>query len=122
MGLDISTGVYRARKKCGFTQSELGKALGVGANTISSYETGKTQPSMDKIMKLSQISGLSIGEILTYSDYHRVNSPIPDIIKHFRRLTQLDTAALTNKRYRPAVSGLYYGLLKSDKYNNAVEF
>lgn len=116
MGLDISTGVYRARKKCGFTQAELGKVLGVGANTISSYETGKTQPSMDKIMKLAEISGLSIGEILTYSDYHNVNSPIPDVIERFRKLTRLDVEAMTNKHPHLSVSKLYDELANSDKY------
>lgn len=73
MGLDISTGVYKARKRCGYTQAEMGKELKVNPNTISSWERGRTQPSMEKIMKLSEISGLSIGEILTYSDYHNTD-------------------------------------------------
>lgn len=73
MGIDISTGVYKARKRCGYTQAEMGKELRVNANTISSWETGKTQPSMDKIVKLSEVSGLSIGEILAYRDYHNVD-------------------------------------------------
>ena len=73
MGIDISTGVYKARKRCGYTQAEMGKELRVNANTISSWERGRTQPSMEKIMKLSEISGLSIGEILTYSDYHNTD-------------------------------------------------
>ena len=73
MGLDISTGVYKARKRCGYTQAEMGKAIGVNANTISSYERGRTEPSMEKILRISKISGLSIGEIMMYSDYHNVD-------------------------------------------------
>ena len=73
MGLDISTGVYKARKRCGYTQAEFGKELHVNGNTISSWERGKTQPSMEKIVRISEISGLSIGEIMMYSDYHNVD-------------------------------------------------
>ena len=73
MGLDVSTGVYKARKRCGYTQAEMGKELKVNANTISSWERGKTQPSMEKIMKLSEVSGLSVDEILKYRDYHNVD-------------------------------------------------
>lgn len=76
MGLDISTGVYRARKKCKYTQAELGDFLGVNSNTISSWETGKTQPSMNYIVALSEISGLSINEIMCYGDYHDTLSGI----------------------------------------------
>lgn len=73
MGLDISTGVYKARKRCGYTQAEFGKELRVNGNTISSWERGKTQPSMEKIMRISEISGMSINEILEYSSYHNTD-------------------------------------------------
>ena len=113
MGLDISTGVYKARKRCGYTQAETGKALGVNANTISSYERGKTQPSMDKIMKISEISGLSIGEILTYSDYHNVDSPNTNVIELFRTLNENDLIAMTSKKPKLSASRFYKELLKT---------
>ncbi len=120
MGLDISTGVYKARKRCGYTQAEMGKALGVKANTISSYERGVTQPSMDKIMKLSEISGLSVGEILAYTDYHNVDSPSNPIIELFRNLNENDYKAMSSNKSKVSVSKFYQELLKSEKFSNSI--
>ena len=45
------------------TQKEIGDAVGVGANTISMYESGERTPS-DKIkVKLAQFFGVSVGNI-----------------------------------------------------------
>lgn len=122
MGLDISTGVYKARKRCGYTQAEMGKALGVNANTISSYERGKTQPSMEKIMRISEISGLSIGEIMMYSDYHNVDSPNADVISLFRDLNENDLKAMTSKRPKISALKFYENLTKQDKFIKMKDF
>lgn len=122
MGLDISTGVYKARKRCGYTQAEMGKALGVNANTISSYERGKTQPSMEKIMRISEISGLSIGEILVYSDYHNVDSPNSHIIELFRELNENDLKSIQSKRPKISALKFYEELLKQDKFSVVKDF
>ena len=120
MGLDISTGVYKARKRCGYTQAEMGKAIGVKASTISSYETGKTQPSMDKIMKISEVSGLSIGEILTYTDYHNVDSPNGNVIELFRNLNENDIRAMSSKKPKLSCLKFYEELLKNKEYSDSV--
>ncbi len=122
MGLDISTGVYKARKRCGYTQEEMGKALGVNANTISSYERGKTQPSMEKIIRISEISGLSIGEILAYSDYHNVDSPNNHIIELFRELNENDIKAMSSKKPNISAMKFYEELLKQDKFSVVKDF
>ncbi len=122
MGLDISTGVYKARKRCGYTQEEMGRAIGVKASTISSYETGKTQPSMDKIMKISEVSGLSIGEILTYTDYHNVDSPNGNTIELFRNLNENDIRAISSKKPKLSALKFYEELLQNkDFLNNVVK-
>lgn len=122
MGLDISTGVYKARKRCGYTQAEMGKAIGVNANTISSYERGVTQPSMDKIIKIAEVSGLSIAEILTYSDYHNVDSPHSNVIELFRTLNDNDIKAMTSKKPKLSASKFYEDLLKNEKFSIVNEF
>ena len=122
MGLDISTGGYKARKRCGYTQAEMGKALGVNANTISSYERGKTQPSMEKIMRISEISGLSIGEIMMYSDYHNVDSPNSNVISLFRDLNENDFKAMASKRPKISALKFYEDLIKLDKFSKIKDF
>lgn len=120
MGLDISTGVYKARKRCGYTQAEMGKAIGVKASTISSYETGKTQPTMDKIMKISEVSGLSIGEILAYTDYHNVDSPNGNVIELFRSINENDLRAMSSKKPKLSALKFYKDLLNNKEFSNSI--
>ena len=122
MGLDISTGVYKARKRCGYTQEEMGKALGVNANTISSYERGKTQPSMEKIIRLSEISGLSIAEILVYTDYHNVDSPNNPVIELFRELNDNDIKAMSSRKSNISAMKFYEELIKQERFSIVKEF
>lgn len=42
----------QARKASGYTQESLAAAIGVKKSTISGYESGNSEPDMDKIVKL----------------------------------------------------------------------
>lgn len=43
-----------ARKQKGLSQTELGKLLGVQAQTIGRWETGKSEPNLETINKLCE--------------------------------------------------------------------
>ena len=115
MGLDISTGVYKARKRCGYTQAEMGKALGVNANTISSYERGKTQPSMEKLMKIAEISGFSLGEVLAYTDYHNVNSPFHILACDLMNIDENELNEMISKYKKLSATKFYNKLLEKEQ-------
>ena len=72
--------------------------------------------------KISEISGLTIGEILTYSDYHNVDSPTPDVIGLFRSLNENDLIAMSNKRPKLSATKFYEELLKDEKFSIVKEF
>lgn len=44
-----------ARNKAGLSQKEVGALSGVGASTVSEYETGKKQPTMNAIYRLINV-------------------------------------------------------------------
>ena len=52
------------RKKCGFSQEELGAQLLVSRQTISLWEMDKTLPTVDNLVRLKEIFGVSIDEML----------------------------------------------------------
>ncbi len=58
------------RKKKGFTQSDLAKQLFVSDKTISSWEAGRTEPSLDFIVKLSELLECNVSYLI-YGDANR---------------------------------------------------
>ena len=51
------------REKAGMSQKALAKELGVTENTISNYETGKSNPSEGKVKKLCFILKINKDDI-----------------------------------------------------------
>ena len=48
------------RKKKGLTMKELGEQVGVAEITISTYETGKREPSLDVLCKVADVLDVSL--------------------------------------------------------------
>ncbi len=52
------------RKSQGLSQEELGEKMFVSRQTVSQWETGQTMPSIESLIKLREIFGVSVDEIL----------------------------------------------------------
>ena len=52
------------RHNCGLSQRQVANAMGLNRTTIGSWESGRTEPSLDKIVKLAQIYRVDPTEIL----------------------------------------------------------
>lgn len=57
-------GIKIARIKKGLTQEQLAEKLGLTNLTISGYEVGRTKPSLEVLIKLSDILEVSVDELL----------------------------------------------------------
>ena len=53
-----------SRLKAGLTQEALAQELGVSRQTISNWESGRTYPDISSVLKLSDLYGLSLDELL----------------------------------------------------------
>ncbi|SHE47315.1 DNA-binding transcriptional regulator, XRE-family HTH domain [Marinitoga hydrogenitolerans DSM 16785] len=60
----FSDNLRRIRIENKINQRELAKKLNVTQETISYWETGKRQPTLDKLVKLSKIFNISIDDLL----------------------------------------------------------
>ena len=62
MNLGVKINYYRKSK--GLMQAELGALLFVTRQTVSLWENGQTMPSIDNIVRLAEIFGITIDELL----------------------------------------------------------
>lgn len=56
--------ITELRKKSGWSQEELANQLGVSRQSVSKWESGASIPDLDRILKLSQIFGVSTDYLL----------------------------------------------------------
>lgn len=52
------------RKRNNLTQQELAEQIGIKQNSYSDWETGKNEPNLENIVKLSKILDTSTDELL----------------------------------------------------------
>ncbi len=62
------------RAECDMKQTDLAKQLQVGQNTVSNWETERTEPDFASLQKMSKIFGVSIDYILGYSPLRQQSS------------------------------------------------
>ena len=79
----ISKNIKKYRTASNLSQDAVAQALFVTRQTVSSWETGRTQPDIDTICKLSELLGVSVEEII----YGRKNVTDPDKAEQKNRQT-----------------------------------
>lgn len=62
--MNLHETICRLRTAQGMSQLELAEALDVSRQSISKWETGAAVPELDKLMKLSQIFGVTLDELV----------------------------------------------------------
>lgn len=60
----LSKTLKRLRENCGFTQQQVADALNIDRSTYTYYETAKTTPDINTIIKLSKIFHVTYNDIL----------------------------------------------------------
>ena len=52
------------RKQKNLTQAQLADRLGVDRSTVACWETGKCKPTADKLVKVADVLGCTVDELL----------------------------------------------------------
>ena len=58
------------RKKRGYTQTDLGKKVGVKQSTFTNWENGKREPNFETLLKLASILNTTASYLLGESDIY----------------------------------------------------
>lgn len=61
---DIGKNIRTLRERRGLTQEELAQALFVTRQTVSNYETGKSRPDIDMLVRIAQVLEADVNQVL----------------------------------------------------------
>ncbi|MCB5374022.1 helix-turn-helix domain-containing protein [Amedibacillus dolichus] len=75
-----------ARKQNGLSQAALGKLIGVRTQTISNWETGKSEPNLETINKLCEILNIPLYSLISKDVDYQLNYEEAFIVNKFREL------------------------------------
>lgn len=71
---DFGNFLCAQRKRCGLSQYQLGKLVGVSDKAVSKWENGYSKPQSQHLYKLSSILGISVDELLSHR--HKPNKNV----------------------------------------------
>lgn len=93
----ISQKLQQARKNAGLSQRNMCSRLGVSQSTFSSWETGKSEPSITNFLKLCETYGIvNIADYFTGGGISAQNEPDPHILNKLLSLDETGRAAVCN--------------------------
>jgi transcriptional regulator with XRE-family HTH domain len=96
--------IIENRKKNGWSQEELAEMLGVSRQSVSKWEGAQSVPDMNRILKLSEVFGVSTDELLKDDLELPAERPVETVILETRRAT--DIPEVRNVSMEEAVSFL----------------
>ncbi len=108
----LSQTLKKLRENCGYTQQQVADALNLERSTYTYYETGKTTPDINTIIKLSKIFNVSYIDIFEDEEktllqkFNDVDVPNHDSLKNTVYIYEL------SKSEKALIS--FYRLLSSD--------
>lgn len=73
----LSEKIIKLRKKNGWSQEELAGKLDVSRQSVSKWESAASMPDLDKIIKLSEIFGVSTDYLIKESADDGINQSVP---------------------------------------------
>ncbi len=82
----IGENLKKYRKKHNFTQKNLADALEINIRTYQSYENGKIIPPVEKLMGISEVLGVTLGELTGETEVLKDELRLKDIIATERNL------------------------------------
>ena len=78
--------IQELRKGLSLSQEELGEKMGVSRQAISKWEGDQTIPELDKLIALSKLFGLTVGQLLGVEQPVPAPAAVPNIPKRMKAL------------------------------------
>ena len=81
--MTVGEKIQAYRKRLGMSQEELGQKLLVSRQTVSLWEKDQTVPTIDNLIRLREIFGVSVDEILGFETIEQNNEILPNELYRF---------------------------------------
>ena len=81
--MTVGEKIQKYRKDLDLSQEELGQKLLVSRQTISLWEKDQTVPTIDNLIRLREIFGVSVDEILGFETIDQNNEILPNELYRF---------------------------------------
>ena len=80
--MSVGTNIFNLRKTKNFSQEELAEKTSVTRETVVSWESDQSQPTLDQLVRLKDVFGVSVDEILCTEEHkmEKYNSDSLDTI------------------------------------------
>lgn len=107
--------IQQCRKKLGMSQEDLGQKMLVSRQTVSLWESDKTMPTIDNLVRLREIFGISLDELLTGELPEETieiseKAPEPDL-KYSFEFSKEDTDAIAKHNYSRSMKKSFIALM-----------
>lgn len=77
--MSLGERIYRLRSEKNLSQGDLADALNVSRQSISKWETNSSVPELDKLIKLSEIFGVTLDELVLDKHPKTPEQPVPTV-------------------------------------------
>lgn len=77
---DIGKNIKQLRVQKNMTQDELAEKLFVTRQTVSNYETGRSRPDVDMLVKIAEVLGTDIQQLIYGPEPKRMNAEVKRLI------------------------------------------
>lgn len=96
---ELGARIREAYQAAGLNRSQFVRALGVAYSTVLHWESGKTRPNADNLRRICEITGVSMGRLLTGRSRSREPSEPPEALARFLRTTLGRTVTGAERRF-----------------------
>ena len=90
--MGLPDNIKRLRKKKGWSQTTLAEKIGTHLSHINRIETGKYNPSLDVLMKLSEVFGASLDTLVseTMENFKEIKIEDKNLAQRIKLIDSLD--------------------------------
>ena len=107
----LSQTLKKLRENCGYTQQQVADALNIERSTYTYYETGKTTPDINTIVKLAKVFNVSFIDIFeqeereqtrSFNDYSLYSKDDLRNVVHIYELSKMEKVLISLYRLLPS--------------------
>ena len=98
--MTLGENIVRLRTQKNWSQGDLADALDISRQSVSKWETDASIPELDKLLKLSELFGVTLDELVRGEDAPKAETAAPAYPPLSRRRLRLSRKSVTPLRVR----------------------